>query len=482
MTIPFSRRRLLAAAGATGALAALGACGSERDAAGGSATNSAKPTGPLTWWDQFLPLEALQKKTFAEYKSKGGVAVKYTVYNPNDQGKALQLAFQSKQMPDVFTLAGVNTPPSALEQANWFAPLADADPIVKSLPKGSIIEGLNSFGGKVYSWPQSSFRQYDTLPWGNKALLDKADIEPSTDNQSWDQFRKTVRTAQQKSGKAGLILPINFPARMSVFAEQLAQVAGFPGYGGIELATGAYRYDHDAYVHAIEYMKSFQTDKVLLAASSTLDARSGRLRWLAGDSVFFFDGPYNVGVIKTSEPKFLDQLTVWQIPTPNAEEPVITSGPAGGTYWISAGSAGRADQINKLLELFVSDEYRKGQAEAMDAAPIDLASVASSDAHSTYKQVCGWYAKYGYLGPSPIAKKAEVADVIAASKSVEPDLGTIVQGVMSGDVTDIRGTLKTYSDQLSKSRDAAIKAKGGGKVSVSDWAAPDWKRGTDYSS
>lgn len=482
MAIPFSRRRLLAAAGATGALAALAACGSESDAAGGNAQGSTSSNGPLTWWDQFLPLEALQKKTFAAYKSKGGVSVKYTVYNPNDQGKALQLAFQSKQMPDVFTLAGVNTPPSALHQANWFAPLSDADPIVKRLPKGSIIEGLNSFDGKVYSWPQNSFRQYDTLPWANNSLLDKAGIEPSTDNQSWDQFRKTVRTAQQKSGKAGLILPINFPDRMALFVEQLAQVAGFPGYGGIELATGAYHYDHDAYVQAVEYLKSFQTDKVLLAASSTLDARSGRLRWLAGDSVFFFDGPYNVGVIKTTSPKFLDQLSVGQIPTPNAEDPVLTSGPAGGTYWISAASSGRAGQINKLLELFVSDDYRKGQAEAMDAAPIDLDSVASSAAHPTYKQCCAWYGQHGFLGPSPVAKNPAVAAVTAASKPVEPDLGTIVQGVMSGDVTDIRGTLKTYSDQLSRSRDTAIRTTGGGKVSVSDWAAPDWRRGADYSS
>lgn len=476
-----SRRELFAAGGAAGALALLAGCGSESDVTGGSA-NTTKSTGPLTWWDQFLPLEALQKQTFAKYQAAGGPKVEYTVYNPNDQGKALQLAFQGKQMPDVFTLAGVNTAPSALQQANWFAPLANADAITKTLPAGSIIEGLNSFGGKVYSWPQSSFREYDTLPWANKALLRKAGIEPTTDTQSWDQFRQVVRKAQTKSGKAGLILPVNFPERMATFVEQLAQVAGFPGMGGIELATGSYRYEHDSYVQAIEYLKSFQTDKVMLSASSTLDARAGRLRWLAGDSVFFFDGPYNVGVIKTTQAKFLDQLSLWQIPTPNGEDPVITNGPGGGTYWISAASAGRADQIGKLLELFVSDEYRTGQAEAMDAAPIDLDAVAGSNAHATYKQCCAWYKSYGFLGPSPVGRNPKVADVTASAKPVEPDLGAIVQGVMSGDVKDIKGALKTYSDGLESSREAAIKAKGGGKVSVDDWAFPDWQRGKDYTA
>ena len=475
-----SRRELFAVGGAAGAYALLAACGSEGDVTGGSA-ETAKPTGPLTWWDQFLPLEALEKKTFANYHSAGGPEVDYTVYNPNDQGKALQLAFQSKQMPDVFTLAGVNTASSALQQANWFTPLTDADQITKTLPAGSIIEGLNSFGGKVYSWPQNSFRGYDTLPWANNALLQKADIEPSTDTQSWDQFRQVVRKAQTKSGKAGLILPINFPARMATFVEHLAQVAGFPGMGGIEMATGGYRYDHDGYLQAIDYLKSFQTDKLLLSASSTLDARAGRLRWMAGDSVFFFDGPYNVGVIKSTQQKFLAQLSLWQIPTANGEDPVITNGPSGGTYWVSAASANRMDQIGKLLALFVSDEYRKGQAEAMDAAPIDLDAVASSNAHPTYKQCCAWYKSYGFLGPSPIARNVKVADVTASAKSVEPDLVAIVQGVMSGDVKDVKGALKTYSDAFESSREAAIKAKGGGKVSVDDWAFPDWQRGKDYT-
>jgi multiple sugar transport system substrate-binding protein len=476
-----NRRQLLAASGATGALALLGSCGDPSEAGG---PTQPKPSGPLKWWDQFLPLESLHQQTFDTFAGSGGTKVEYTVYNPNEQGQALQLAFQSKQMPDVFTLAGVNSPVSALRQANWFSPLANPDPIVSRLPEGSIIEGLNSFEGKVYSWPQNSFRQYDTLPWANKELLDRAGIDPSaeatTQLQSWDAFRETVRTAQAKSGKPGLVLPIAFAPRMEVFVEQLAQVAGFPGFEGIELASGAYRYDHDAYVQAMEYLKSFQTDKLLLPASSTLDARDARLRWMAGEAVFFMDGPYNLGVIKGAKKEFLDQVTLWQIPTPNAEEPVITKGPATGTFWTSAGS-GRTDVLGKLFELFVADEYRKGQAEAMDAAPIDLESVQASEAHPLYKQCCSWYASYGFLGPSAVARNIAVAGVTASAKPVEPDLAAIMQGVMSGDVEDIRGTLKTYSDALEQNRELAIKAKGNGKVSVDDWAFGDWQRGTDYS-
>jgi multiple sugar transport system substrate-binding protein len=474
----FNRRQLLAGAGATGALAALSACG---PGPGIEPESSAPATGPLTWWDQFLPLEELQKLTFATFAEQGGVEVDYTVYNPNEQGKALQLAFQSKQMPDVFTLAGVNTAPSALYEAGWFAPLANSEAITGKLPEGTIVEGLNSFDGKVYSWPQTSFRQYDTLPWANKELLDKAGVQATSDPIGWDEFRSTVKQAQEGSGKSGLVLPIAFAPRMETFVNDLAQTAGFPGVQGIEYATGSYRYDHDAYVQAIEFLKSFQTDKLLLPASSTLDARDARLRWMAGEAVFFFDGPYNLGVIKGAQEAFLDQLTLWQLPTADGEAPVLTKSPSAGTYWTSAASAGRAEQIGQLFELFVSDDYRKGQAEAMDGAPIDLEAVQDSSTHELFKQCCRWYRDYGFLGPSPVSRNSAVAAVVASTKPVEPDLGAIVQGVMSGDVTDIRGTLKDYSEALTTNRDAAIESKGGGKVSVDDWKFPDWRAGVDYT-
>jgi len=475
MSHPVSRRTLLAGGTAVAATAA-GLSGCSDGSSSGSPTTSAA----ITWWDQFLPLAALEKKTFAAFTAAGGPPVEYTTYNPNDQGKALQLAFQSKQMPDVFSLAGVNSSPNALKASNWFAPLADATKITAALPAGSVVEGITSFDGKLYSFPTSSFRQYDTLPWANGDLLDQAGLEPSTTTQTWDQFRENVRIAQQKTGKAGLLLPLSFTARMATFVDHLAQTAGFAGSNGLEHATGEYRYDHDAYVQAIEFLLSFKTDKLLLPASSTLDARAGRARWTAGEAVYFFDGPYNAGVCSSDFPDFLERLTVGQIPTPDGADPVITNAPVGGTFWSSA-TSGHLEDVSALLALFVTDDYRKGQAEAMDAAPIDLDIVAGSKAHPTYKQCCAWYAEHGYLGPSAVARKPEVATVLAAMKPVQPDLGTVVQGAMSGDVSDLRGTLKKLTDGLSAARDTAIATKGGGTVSAADWAFPDWQRGTDYA-
>lgn len=472
----FSRRSVLAGSGllAGGLLAGCSGKGSP-----GSGNSSGGGSGKIVWWDQYLPKAALEKETFAAFHKDGGPEVSYTVYDPDKMGQAVQLAHQSNQMPDVFTLAGLQTSAAILQAGGWFAPIANPETITSRLPKGTVIEGMNSFDGKLYSFPLNSDRQYVCLPWGNKTMLAKADIDPDADQQSWDDFRAKVRKAQQKVGKPGIILPIKLAGRMSEFVQDLVQTAGFPGFGGIETTTGAYRYDHDSYVQALEFLFSFAKDKVMLAASTNLNARTGRARWAAGDAVYFLDGPYCAGVVKTDFTKFKDELTVAQMPTPDGKTPVQTSGPSGGALWISAKTK-QLDQVSKLVTLFTSEDFRKKQPDFMDAAPLDLSLVKDSNAYPSYKKVCEWYAKYGFVGPSSVGRNPAVAAVNAAMKPVQPNLGTIAQGVLTGDVTDIPKALKTYNEGLTKSRDMAIKAKGGGKVSVDDWAFPDWQRGKDY--
>ncbi|SDT47607.1 ABC transporter substrate-binding protein [Microlunatus soli] len=474
-----SRRRLLAGTGTLAAAATGLVTGCSPEGAPGTTQTKAK-SGTITWWDQFLPKEKLERSFFSKFHADGGPKVDYTVYNPNEQGRALQLAKQSKQMPDVFTLAGLQTAAIALQEGGWFQPLADPDAIVKNLPAGTIVEGLHRFDGKLYSFPLGTFRMYVTLPWGNRSLLDKADIDVDDGPQSFDDFRAKVRRAQQKTGTPGLLLNLAFLPRMANFVHDLAQNAGFPGGAGMEYATGAYNYHHQAYLDALDFLLSFQKDKLLLPASSQLDARKGRARWVAGDAVWFVDGPFNAGVVKTDYAAFVDKLAVTQLPTAEGDDPVVTNGPLGGDLWISADSP-YVEECSTLLAQFTSEEFRIGQAEAMDGGPIDLSVVPDSDAHPTFKQCCAWYEQFGKLAPSAVARNPEVARVDAKAKDVKPDLGAIVQGAFSGDVTDLPAALKKLSDDSERSREAAIKAAGS-KVGTDAWAFPDWVRGQDYTS
>lgn len=497
----FTRRQLLRAAILAGGAIAVGGCstapsnasgGGPRAATGGGTAASGSASaggggggnGKLKWWDQFQPLADLEKKTFAAFHSQGGPEVDYTVYNPNDQGKALQLAFGSKQLPDVFTLAGLSVPPALLMEQGWFSPFSNTDEMTAALPKGSVVEGMHLFDGKLYSFPQFSPRQYETIPWFNTEIIKKAGLDPANPPKSWDDFRAAARKVKA-SGSAGLLLPLKFADRMQAFLLELAQLAGFngsreSGTNGIDLNTGEYRFHDDAFVQALDFLLSFKKDGTLFPASSSLDARAGRARWAAGASAYFFDGSYCTGVLAGNFKPFLDTLGVGPVPTPDGSTPVLTRPPNTGTYWIAQQSS-MVDDASKLLKMFTGDDFQKGLAHQMDQPPLKIDVVASSDAHPTYKQAIDMFTKQVFLGPTPEARPG-VSTVEGAMKPVSPGLGEIIQGAFSGQISDIKGALKKLSDGMTASREAAIKAKGDGKVTEKDWAFPDWKKGTDYSA
>lgn len=496
MTHPISRpcrREFLSALSLAAGALTLAACETAPKSAtppgsagaGAPATGGTGGSGSLAWWDQFNPLQKIQRATFSAYTGKGGPKVEYTVYNPNDQGKALQLAFSSKQMPDVFTLAGVDVPPSVLLSQSWFAPLANGDAIAKVMPEGAIVDGLHRFDGKLYSFPIFSFRQYDALLWSNRAILTKAGLDPDDQPKSWDEVRAAARKVKQ-SGTAGIILPLKFAERMSAFVQQLAQAAGFPGVHGIgrgdglNIQTGEYAHDDDAYVQAIEFLLAFKKDGTLFPASTSLDARAGRARWAAQSSGFLFDGPYNAGVINGDFKALLPQLAVAGIPTPDGAEPMITHAATGGTFWVAAQSD-KVDKASELLLTLTGKEYQAGLANAMDQPPLDLDAVAGSQAHETYKQVVEMFKKQVFLGPSPEARNAKVSQAIGAMAPVEPGLGAIIQGVFSGQVKDVKGALARLSDGMNSAREAAI-AKSSGGVSAADWKFDSWTRGKDFTA
>jgi multiple sugar transport system substrate-binding protein len=69
-----------------------------------------------------------------------------------------------------------------------------------------------------------------------------------------------------------------------------------------------------------------------------------------------------------------------------------------------------------------------------------------------------------------------------AGPAARPGLGEIVQGVFSGDVTDVRAELTKLSDASNRSRDTAIAAAKSkrAKVSRDDFVLPNSKPREDF--
>jgi multiple sugar transport system substrate-binding protein len=120
----------------------------------------------------------------------------------------------------------------------------------------------------------------------------------------------------------------------------------------------------------------------------------------------------------------------------------------------------------------------------MDQPPLNLSAVDQSQAHPTYKTSLKLFQDVVRLEPSPLVKNPAVTQVQAEMKDIRPNFGEIVQGVLSGSISDYKTTLKDYSAKLTAERDRAVKAVAaqGTKVSTDDWVFPNWDLTKDFTS
>ncbi|WP_433514836.1 ABC transporter substrate-binding protein [Nonomuraea sp. CA-143628] len=482
----FGRRRFLGLSGVALA-SALAGCSrtSEKEAV------TAAGGGVIRWWDHFQPLKPLYERIFAEYgKTNPGVRVEHQVFNPNEMGQALQLAFKSDQIADVHSIAGLGSSEAALVAGGWFAPLAGQDALRAKLPADSLLEGLHVFDGKLYTFPVFSFRQYATLTWFNRELVEKAGGDPDNGPVTWDAFRSlAARITKDGGGRAyGWIQGLQFTERLQTHVVELAMSAGAPlamaqganGMGLVDPRTGEYVYAGDPFVQALEFLLSLVRDKVVFPASTSLDARTARARWATGVAGMFFDGSWNIGVVNGQFKGFVDKVGVGPVPSPDGK-PVLYGPPASGQLFVSSKSK-QVETASDLLARFTGPEFAKGLATFMDQVPLDLEAVATADVHPTYKRAVELFGKTVRLAPSPIARNPAVAQVMGEMKEPRPTLGEIAQGVLSGQITDIRKALREYTGKLAAERERATRVVSGKgvKVSLDDWKFANWRPGEDY--
>ncbi|GAA4994468.1 ABC transporter substrate-binding protein [Actinopolymorpha pittospori] len=476
----FDRRRFLRVAGASMATAALGVSGCARTSSKEERDTQSESQHLLRWWDQFQPLKALQEKTFRGFESSHrGVRVEYTVYNPNEMGQALQLAYKSRKIADVHSIAGLSTPPARLVKDGWFAPVDLPDNARSTLPADALLDGLHVFDDKLYSFPIFSFRQYTTLNWFNKELVERAGGDPENGPATWDEFR-TLARAMTKGGVYGWIQGLQFAERMQAHLTDLAKAAGAPGE--TDPRTGEYLYGGDAFVSAVEFLRSLVKDKVVFPASTSLDARTGRARWVTGVAGMFFDGCWNIGVVAGDFKEFADKVGVGSIPSPEGGA-VLHNPPTDGTFYISSQSA-QPELAGQLLARLVTDDYQAGLATQMDQPPLNLDVVQQADVHPTYRRAIQLFQDGVRLAPTPVGRNAATAQVVAAMRAPRPTLGELVQGILSGQVADARKALREYAAKQTAERDRAIAevVKSGAKVGVEDWTFANWTAGKDYTA
>lgn len=465
------RRTFLALGGAAGLAGALGLAGCGRS---GPARDVA---GTITWWDQFQPLEALQRETFDAVAGRLGVTVDYTVYDPAGLGQALQLAQQSGRVPDVFT-NGYGVPELVLVENDWVRPIELSPEARARFPEGTLVEGLHTFGGELYSFPLFTPHQHATLTWFDQRAVEAAGGDPERGPRTWDEFRSLAGALTSAGSSSGWIEGLALLDRLRQHVIDLATGAGavlsFSGNGAdapgvADARTGEYPFDSAEFLDVFEFLGSLVRDGVMFPSSTSLDVRTARARWVGGSAGLFFDGPWNVGVLAGQFPDALATLGLADMPTPDGVARAM-NGPVGGSFWLSRTSSDAA-AASEILSRMTTADYARGLAAAMDQPPADVAAVAEADVPDAYARAVSLMRDSVRLAPSPVAKNPAVGSVLSEMKQIRPNLGEIAQGYLGGNVDDVGAELTRYRSRLATERDRAIEVvrAGGQEVSLDDW-------------
>src|SRR5690625_7917128 len=79
--------------------------------------------------------------------------------DPQDLGQALQIARRSSQLPDVHSLAGLDSSPAALLSNGWFQPIGEFADFESTEIADQLLDGIHRFDGELYSVPMFSGRR-----------------------------------------------------------------------------------------------------------------------------------------------------------------------------------------------------------------------------------------------------------------------------------------------------------------------------------
>jgi multiple sugar transport system substrate-binding protein len=507
-TYAITRRGFLGAAGAVGLGAALTACNVQTSSSGPSKSAAPSAAGlSLPDSGAKLPSGATSikflnggpgPKTFffkdflAAYKKKHpNITVQYDELPNNKIPEVLPLQLRSGNVADLFFI--VNVPISQLVAGGKLAALDDVIPNFdewkKRFPFGMLTPGVQVFDGKTYAITPSSDRR-STLMLYNTKYLNDAGYDPATKPLSYDDFRTAAKkvTTNGKGKYYGLILPGIFQGVLL----DLAQLAGtrIGGVDGIDWQTGEYNFHDDGVLAVIDLIKAIKADGSLFPGFAALKDEESRARMAQGAAGVTLSGPWNFPVWKDENPTFKYGVAVH--PTPSGQAGTVGYAVGGSNqFGVYAGASDDHKAVaGDILYYLGTDEGQlawdrlTGAADPAWSAKALSTTLAGDSLDAPNRTALKLFDRTVRLLPSPLVANPDTEKVQQELVAVQPNLGAVVQGILTGQVSNAKSALKTLSDKSERALEQAIaKAKQkGANVSRDDWKFANWNPAEDYTA
>lgn len=495
--LPFSRRSalgLLAGAGAT-----LGVTGCQVSTSSENTdTDTSKLELPdaktklptkkvkLRWMDNATGAQLFETPLFKAYQKKHeNIKIHHDSTNWDHINETIPLAVRNDTAPDVFQIPN-KVPDRTAVKEGWVKPIEDLVPDFdswrKKFPENSLVPGTHVFDGKVYSFPLTNSGTVSQTLIYDVELMKKADIDPEEDISSWDDFRQAAKKLSKKGdNKFYGLMDSRTPIKI---IEALASSAGWRGT--LDYRTGKYDYTSEPVLDAVELLLSIHRDKSLWPDFAGISAADARARMPNGVAGMIVDGQYSVDAWQKQGWKF----KVRKMPTPDGK------GDYFDHYTFSSGTNTYVYAKTKLDPVIGDLYHYMGSVEGQKQAAIQskgalnpVLSKARNDPDvqdaldPTYKSFQQLSEKVMRRRPDPAIRNADTAQVELLRKSSKPSFSDILGGMLTGQVKDVKKSLKKLEEKENTDLDNAIKKarKKGAKVSRDDYVFPNWKADKDYA-
>ncbi|HLH74277.1 MAG TPA: extracellular solute-binding protein [Chloroflexota bacterium] len=452
-------------------------------------TGAKLPTEKVTlrWTESSQFSKAFLPSYWAAYqKAHPNITVQYDNLPDADLAKVLQLAFQSSNEPDVFRLLPQIIPSATAVAQKLVQPLDDYVPKFAqwkaAFPAGSFTEGVNVFNGKTYTFPMLG--KFTWTLQINRSYFDEAGIDPVKEPLTWDSFRAAAKklTQQGKGKYYGFVIGGSDIGRWSAYGSIMGQLAGAAG-GEFNYKTGHYNYTSDGVKAAVDLLLALKSDGSVLPGSVSINSDEARNKMPQGQAAMILNETGIVPFWIKQSPNF--KFDIADLPVPDLNQHgTIYAGPPDSFWWIGAQSKLGAVAGDIFAYLGSEDGQKTWQRVGGGSLPVIFPSANQVDTlDPRIRYAYAYFDRIMRIGPSPQVRNPDVAKALQEMHTVTPDFGTVLQGIFTGQVSDVKKALQDLQDRSEAEIDRAIKAAQakGAKVSHDDWVFPNWDPSKNYT-
>ena len=471
------RRTFLGAAAAVGGTTILGpilaACGAPGGATGRVTIDS------WDWWVSQSPWVEHELKRFEQ--AHGDIHVKRTVNATSSYDKLFTLAERSNGAPDVFMITTTTVPLNEQVAKGWLLPLdrwANSS-WRRRFPPYSFVEGINMFGGKVYSAPLTRPAPWLQLYINNKVFKDagltNADGSVKVPK-TWDDVTRSAEVITKKGNGNTYGLGFgngSFPI-LPWWVEVFVRAAGSPGGStGPDLRTGKYTFGSDRnYLDFAELLMTWNRKGYFFPSSVSISDEIARAYFERGKFGMTIGGVWNQA--EWTQHGFTDYTLTTLVGPTETRAGYFYSSP-GGTLMGVSSQAKHPDQAWAWFDWFYSVDAGKSWVQQYNE---DLSvHPQNNDPHKIHFRPFAEYVALESLAiPGPGASIRNPAQAYVVVNPVQPDLGTILTGIYTGQIKGVQAAFMDLDGRLQSALEQGVKQaqQQGHKVSLDDYVFTGW--------